>query len=356
MSVAHTKHTSPPRPLRGGFRYAALSTALMLVITACGGDKPAPDTTTQATPTTVAQTAPSPTQVVSAKVAAMGVDELREAARKAQTEQRMYAPAGDNAMEFYLALRDKQPNDAAVASALTDLMPYTLIAAEQSIARDDFSEAQRLSAMIEKTDQTAPALPRLKRSLADAQISFTQRQQQSELDAEAEKVRLAKLEEERKKQQEENQKQAAQQLAQQQAVQQAAAQQQAQRDAEQRATEQRAAEQRAAEQRAAQQRAAQQRPTEQQPTATASTSDLRAISTPPPKYPSEALRAGQSGEVLVEFTVETDGSVSSARVVRGSPPRVFDREAVAAVKRWRFQPVATAVTTRRTIGFNPGGG
>jgi len=59
--------------------------------------------------------------------------------------------------------------------------------------------------------------------------------------------------------------------------------------------------------------------------------------------------------VQVEFTVGTDGSVSGARVVRATPPRVFDREALAAVKRWRFQPVASPVTTRRTIGFNPGG-
>jgi protein TonB len=59
--------------------------------------------------------------------------------------------------------------------------------------------------------------------------------------------------------------------------------------------------------------------------------------------------------VIVEFTVGTDGSVTSARVVRGNPPRVFDREAVAAVRRWRFQPVPNEVTTRRTIGFRPGG-
>lgn len=82
--------------------------------------------------------------------------------------------------------------------------------------------------------------------------------------------------------------------------------------------------------------------------------DLRAISTPQPKYPPEALRSGTSGEVVIEFTVDVDGSVASARVVRGNPPRVFDRAAVAAVKRWRFQPIASSVTTRRTIGFNPG--
>ena len=353
MSVAQDTATPSFRPLRDGFRYAALSAALVLAIAACGGDKSEPDPTAQPT-ATVTPTTTAPTQVVSAQVAAMSVDQLREAARAAQAEQRMYAPAANNAMEYYLALRDKQPNDAAVASALTDLMPYALIAAEQSIARDDFPEAQRLYALMEKTDKSAPALPRLKQSLADAQASFAQRQQQTEVDAETEKARLAKLEEDRKKQQDDTQRQAAQQLAQQQAAQQAAQQQAAQQATTQRETEQREAAQRDAAQREAAQREAAQRAAQTPTTATATASDLRAISTPPPKYPPEALRAGQSGEVLVEFTVGTDGSVSSARVVRGNPPRVFDREAVAAVKRWRYQPVASPVTTRRTIGFKPG--
>lgn len=351
MSVAQDTAFSSFRPLRNGFRHAALAVALVLAITACGGDKAEPDVATApATAGTV--TAQAPGQVVAAQVAAMSVDQLRTAARAAQAEQRMYAPAGNNAMEYYLALRDKQPNDAAVASALTDLMPYALIATEQSIGRDDFPEAQRLYALMEKTDKAAPALPRLKQSLADAQASFAQRQQKTELDAEAEKARLAKLEEDRKKQQEETQRQAAQQL-QQQATQQAAAQQvAAQQAAAQREAEQREAAQREAAQREAAQREAAQRATQSQP-ATATASDLRAISTPAPKYPADAQRAAQSGEVVVEFTVGTDGSVTAARVVRANPPRTFDREAVAAVKRWRFQPVASPVTTRRTIGFKP---
>ncbi|MGO4781732.1 energy transducer TonB, partial [Lysobacter sp. 2RAB21] len=61
--------------------------------------------------------------------------------------------------------------------------------------------------------------------------------------------------------------------------------------------------------------------------ATGSPIDLRAVSTPAPRYPPEALRAGTSGEVQVEFTVGTDGSVTAARVVRSNPARVFDREA-----------------------------
>jgi len=58
--------------------------------------------------------------------------------------------------------------------------------------------------------------------------------------------------------------------------------------------------------------------------------------------------------VQIEFTVGTDGSVTSARVVRANPPRVFDREALNAVERWRFQPIGAPVTTRRTFNFAPG--
>ena len=81
---------------------------------------------------------------------------------------------------------------------------------------------------------------------------------------------------------------------------------------------------------------------------------LRAVSTPAPRYPPEALRSGTQGEVLVEITVGTDGSVTNARVVRATPARVFDREALNAVRRWRFEPLDAPVTTRRTIGFSPG--
>ena len=76
--------------------------------------------------------------------------------------------------------------------------------------------------------------------------------------------------------------------------------------------------------------------------------------TPAPRFPAEALRAGTSGEVLVEITVGTDGSVTNARVVRADPPRVFDREALNAVRRWKFEPIDAATTTRRTLAFNPG--
>ena len=317
-------------------RWVALS--LTVALAACSKNETATPATTTATPAATVAAPPAP--AVSAQVQAMSAEQLRAAATKALSENRMYAPGGDNAMEYYLALRDKQPSDAMVSSALTDLMPYTLIATEQSIGREDFAEAQRLSALIEKADPKAPALPRLKQTIAAAQLAVTERAATEETkavtDAEAKLI-----EEKRLAQQAEQQRVAAEALAAQQ-------QQEATRAAE---TERAAAAQRDAEQKQREAAAAAAPPAITRPAASTA---LRVVSAPAPRYPPEALRAGTAGEVLVEITVGTDGSVTSARVVRATPPRVFDREALNAVRRWKFEPIDAATTTRRTLAFNPG--
>ncbi|MCL1635988.1 energy transducer TonB [Luteimonas sp. SX5] len=334
---------------RRPYFHLTLGLALACVVVGCSKDEPAPGAA--APGSQAAQAVAPPQPAVSAEVAAMGADQLRESASTALREQRLYAPAGNNAMEYYLALRDKQPNDPAVASALTDLQPYALIATEQSIGREDFVEAQRLYALMEKTDPQAPALPRLKTSIAAAQQAVAQRAVDEKTRTEEEAKRLADLEKQRAAQQQQEQQRAAAQLAQQQSA--AAPAAPAPDTAAQAAAAQREADRRAAEQRAAQQAAA-AAPAPPPPAAASASSDLRPISMPQPRYPAAALRARQSGQVQVEFTVAPDGSVSAARVVSAQPDRVFDREAVAAVKRWRFQPVDSPVTTRRTIAFNPG--
>nr|WP_233264076.1 energy transducer TonB [Lysobacter panacisoli] len=323
-----------------------IALAIGVVLAACQKDQPAQDSAaapaaTAAAPAVTAETA------VSAKVSALTADQLREAARKAYAENRLYAPAEDNAVEYYLALRDKAPGDAAVSSALTDLLPMTVIATEQSVNREDFTEAQRLAALLEKADAQHPALARLKASIAQAQDSAGKRAAQQQLTAEEEAKKKVDLEKKRLEDQKKQQEDAARQLAAQQSRQ---AEDKA--AADKAAADRAAAEQRAADQRAAEARAAAARQAAATP-ATADASDLRPLSMPPPRYPPEALRAGTSGEVQVEFTVGTDGSVTAARVVRSNPARIFDREAVNAVRKWRFQPVDSPVTTRRTIGFNP---
>jgi protein TonB len=57
-----------------------------------------------------------------------------------------------------------------------------------------------------------------------------------------------------------------------------------------------------------------------------------------PQFPRDALIKGIGGWVEVEFTIEPDGSVSGPRIVDSEPPRVFDRNAIRAIYKWKFKP------------------
>ena len=57
-----------------------------------------------------------------------------------------------------------------------------------------------------------------------------------------------------------------------------------------------------------------------------------------PTYPRNALRMGREGYVLIEFDVDTDGSVLDPYVVESEPTGVFERSAIKAVRKWLFSP------------------
>lgn len=57
-----------------------------------------------------------------------------------------------------------------------------------------------------------------------------------------------------------------------------------------------------------------------------------------PDYPPRAQQRGIRGWVEVEFTITKVGTVKDERVLRSSPPYVFDRAALQAVRRWRYNP------------------
>ncbi len=59
---------------------------------------------------------------------------------------------------------------------------------------------------------------------------------------------------------------------------------------------------------------------------------------PPPSYPSEALRNGWKGEVLLRLTIHLDGTVSQVVVVKSSGYPILDEAAVKAVRSWRGVP------------------
>jgi periplasmic protein TonB len=83
--------------------------------------------------------------------------------------------------------------------------------------------------------------------------------------------------------------------------------------------------------------------------------ELIALTQVQPVYPHSAEVRGLEGRVLVEFTVRADGSVRDPRIVESSD-RIFERSALAAAARFRYQPrvvdgVAVAVTGVRTEFF-----
>jgi periplasmic protein TonB len=57
-----------------------------------------------------------------------------------------------------------------------------------------------------------------------------------------------------------------------------------------------------------------------------------------PKYPVVAARNGVEGWVQLRFSVDATGAVTDIEVIAAQPQRVFEQEAIRALKRWKYQP------------------
>lgn len=321
---------------------AALAAALTLAfgLSACSpaSEEAAPATPVAAPAATPAETVDQAAQAAEAAqatanaLASLSDTELREKGNAALRDQRLYAPAGDNAMEYYLALRQKSAKpDVSAESALIDLMPYALIASEQAINESDFTEAERLLELMGRTDPEAPSLNRIRDAIASGRTAAADRERQ-----ETERTERERL-----------------------------------------AAEQRAREEAAAAATAAVTPApvpaepapapAEPEPAPAQPTpapvaaapatpppaAPARTPGAapRPISTPQPPYPREAARTRASGTVTVQYTIGADGRVTNVEVLRARPRGLFDRTVTQTVETWRFEATGETTTQTRTFDF-----
>lgn len=75
-----------------------------------------------------------------------------------------------------------------------------------------------------------------------------------------------------------------------------------------------------------------------------------------PHYPRGAFNDGKQGCAVVGFVIESDGTTSSHRVLFSHPDAAFDRAAINAYKKWRFEaaeanPSNSAVFTTLTASF-----
>jgi len=264
----------------------------------------------------------------------LSVDQLYGEARKAMADNRMVAPPGNNALEFYLRILDKQPDNTNAKDALRELFPFATAGVEDQINQNNMDEATRIMDLLSKADPSNYTLTILR----------------SKMDA-------------RKKQ---NDRELALKAQQEAAAAAAAARATSAAPAGETTPPASTASTQAAEPRAAT-AAAQATPKPAEvakatpPPAPAAPSgesrEVRVLTPPRPTYPAAAARNRQSGWVEVEFTVAASGEVQNAHVVASQPGRVFDREAVRAVESAKFDPKlvngqAVASTLKRRIEFN----
>lgn len=183
--------------------------------------------------------------------------------------------------------------EPAIETALSDLAPYVVIGIEQAIAEGAFAEADRLLGLLARMDTEAPALPRLHESLRLAR--------EAELASQAEILA---------------------------------------------ANEAPAALVPAAAIPAPTSVAV---PAQASPRATAPT-QRALLNQVPARFPDQALRRRLEGSVQLQLTIAASGEVTGVEVIESSH-EVFHREALLAVRRWRYEPAAIASTQRVIVHF-----
>ena len=323
--------SSPFRVARTPVRLLALAMLAAMAV-ACSSAEPGAAPEGAPAPPVIAPAAPA---------AAMATDDLAAKAQQAVADNRIYAPEGDNAIEFYLAQREREPvGEASAEAALIELQPYAMMAAEQAIAGTDFAEAERLIALMVRIDATAPSLARLREDLDAA------RKTQAAALAAAEAAEA----------------EAAAEVAATPATPPVTSPAPAPRPSA--APPSRAPATAVRTPAPAPARPANPAPTAaapaQRPAATPAAparsapaaGPLVPVNTPFPPFPSEAIARGRSmGSVTVRFTVRANGRVADVRVVEARPEGLFERTVIDTLAEWRFEPGAGDRTETRTFNF-----
>jgi protein TonB len=290
-----------------------------LVLSACGGDEPATESPGRAPADAAAQPAGAATDGATVPIVVSV-----ETAEAALRDQRLFAPAGDNAFELFILALEAQPDSVKARDALTDLFPYAVLHVEQRTVARDAEDARRVMDLMARAQPNAPALERLERELERLERRLASEQQ----------VPPARVPPP------------------------IAPTTAAPPDPVVAAPAPAPVETVVA-------------PPEPTPTPAPVATPPPVAAPPPPvaaspaaptaprmirqpnlRYPEDAARQGLTGSVTLDFQIDADGGVSDVRVVSSNPPRIFDREAQQAMRRSRFEPPSQPMRVRRTIDFN----
>lgn len=294
---------------------------------------------------------------------------IRRASR-ALAEKRLFEPAHDNALALYLKVLDESAETAEsgedgrlrrlsdsvgadtrmlAQQTLLDLFPFGVIWVEGAIREERFSDADRVIALLDRAQPEAASVQNLRDTLQTARTN---------LERARENERLAQIQA------------ASKPPAGERAVSTAAAT--AMPDvAASGTTPGGSPSSSTATGMATASPTAAQTPPAEQPAGLAVVHEKETISAPvvaasseadlvlersvTPRYPSRAKRQRIEGWVEVRFTVLADGSVTDPVVTQSEPSGVFDRDAVEAVRRWKYEPVSGPTPATRRIEFRLNG-
>lgn len=57
-----------------------------------------------------------------------------------------------------------------------------------------------------------------------------------------------------------------------------------------------------------------------------------------PRYPANALKRKLEGYVVLGFTIDPKGKPTDIKIVDANPRRMFEKEAIRALRKWKYQP------------------
>lgn len=251
-------------------------------------------------------------------------------AMSAYSADKLVAPAGENALEHYLAALKSKPDDFGAQEAILELVPVAMTALETAMAANSAEEVERLIPLLELADPSASRVIALKKRWQET-ITQQASVEAARTTAAQEPVQVLPSSTLQAEQTPQGQKRT-------EAVATKAVTNVAENAAAPAVAASVAPTLSAASEKQSTPSARQSAPATTPAPAQDRVVEARALSTARAVFPTQARRQKIEGWVDLQVAVDASGRVTGAVVLSAQPSRIFDVEARRAVMRWRYSP------------------
>jgi protein TonB len=360
VAAASVQAEAPARAGAGGrkFNGIVLAGAACAVVAAAAAwflTRESPPSPAEPPPVTAAAEPPATADAPGVKVPALvgNVDELLEKARVAMRARRYTDPENNSALLYYRSAAEADPGNAEALDGLNRLRPVIVANFEELAKAGNHDAAADALEQLESALPADAAIPEMRSRLVSARVAKAIAEGDVERvtalvrSAQASNaVPAAQITKWRSEISRLNEKARQEQQSERRAREAAAAQKARDARAAEAAREAQLAREREIAQKLEAERAGQAAAAP----ATAANGDAKAGQgasqrveaklkrSVKPEFPAEAFDKGLSGLVIVSYTVDVEGKTQDIRVESSDPPEVFDKAAMNAVRRWRYEP------------------